>query len=70
MPALHSISTIHRRVDHATADLLIAVEPIGDRPALSDARLLGQRTLNRFQRMELAVQSGVSGCGVRFAAGR
>ncbi len=45
--------------DHATADLLIAVEPIGDQPALSDARLLGQRTLNRFQRMELAVQSGV-----------
>jgi len=45
--------------EHATADLLIAVEPIGDRPALSEARLLGQRTLNRFQRMELAVQSGV-----------
>ena len=45
--------------DHATADLLIAVEPIGDRPAFSDVRLLGQRTLNRFQRMELAVQSGV-----------
>jgi phenylacetate-CoA ligase len=45
---------------HAEADLLIAIEPILDRAALANARLLGQRTLNRFQRMESAARANVA----------
>ena len=42
---------------YASADLIIGADPISDRASLSDARLLGQRTLNRFQRMEIAAQN-------------
>ena len=41
---------------YATADLIIADEPIPDVEALSDVRLLGQRTLNRLQRLQIAVE--------------
>ncbi len=44
---------------YASADLLIAVEPIVDRQIPASARLLGQRTLNRFQRMQIAAENGV-----------
>ncbi|HZP20579.1 MAG TPA: hypothetical protein VFB16_10275 [Bauldia sp.] len=44
--------------DYATADLIIGADPIRDRPSLSDARLLGQRTLNRRERLEVAKAAG------------
>lgn len=44
--------------DYANFDLIIGADPIADRPALSNARVLGQRTLNRYQRMEIAAAAG------------
>lgn len=44
---------------YANADLLIAVEPIADPQIPTTARLLGQRTLNRLQRMEIAADNGI-----------
>lgn len=44
--------------DYAAADLIIAAHPIADRPALSQARLVGQRTMNRFVRMKVAERIG------------
>jgi phenylacetate-CoA ligase len=42
---------------HASADLIIGADPISDRASLSDARILGQRTLNRFERLKIAAQN-------------
>ena len=39
---------------YARAGLIIGFEPFEDRKQLLGARVLGQRTLNRFQRMEIA----------------
>lgn len=38
------------------ADLIISADPLRDRPSLHRARVLGQRTLNRFERMEIAAR--------------
>ncbi len=45
---------------YPAADLIISADPLRDRPALHGARVLGQRTLNRFQRMEIAARNGGS----------
>lgn len=44
--------------DFASADLVIAAHPIADREDFTDLRLFGQRTINRFQRMEIARRAG------------
>lgn len=44
----------------AAADLVIVAHPIADREALSDARLLGQRTLNRYHRLAIADRVGAT----------
>ena len=42
---------------YASADLIIGADPISDRASLSDARILGQRTLNRFERLKIAAEN-------------
>src|ERR1700688_2514272 len=57
---------VNLTIDHAWSDsyasseLIIGADPIPDRPCLSDAKILGQRTLNRYQRMEIAARIGAS----------
>lgn len=45
---------------HASADLIIGAHPISDRSAFSDVRLFGQRTISRFERMDIAAKAGAS----------
>ncbi len=48
----------HWSADYAAADLLIVDEPLMDSDALADCRILGQRTLNRRTRLDVAVRAG------------
>jgi len=41
--------------DYATADLIIGADPLYDSENILDTRILGQRTLNRFTRLEVAL---------------
>lgn len=43
---------------YASADLIIGSHPISARPILLGARIFGQRTVNRFQRMDIAERAG------------
>ena len=45
---------------YPTADLIISADPLRDHASLHQARVLGQRTLNRLQRMEIAARNGGS----------
>src|SRR5216684_5290872 len=40
--------------DYAKADLIIAADPLPDSETILDTRVLGQRTLNRYTRLEVA----------------
>jgi phenylacetate-CoA ligase len=42
--------------DYAKADLLIGADPIPDSEVILDTRILGQRTLNRFTRLQAAAE--------------
>ncbi|MBI3701021.1 MAG: phenylacetate--CoA ligase family protein [Afipia sp.] len=44
----------HWRDEFATANLVVGADPIADRDTLSSTRILGQRTLNRLTRLEVA----------------
>lgn len=52
--------------DFVKADLLIGADPIPDSEVILDARILGQRTLNRFSRLQVA--SDVNGPVARFCS--
>ncbi|MEW6769655.1 MAG: NlpC/P60 family protein [Pseudomonadota bacterium] len=44
------------RKEFASADLVVGADPIADRDELSKTRILGQRTLNRFTRLQVATE--------------
>jgi len=48
---------------YVEADLIIGADPIADRPSLSEARILGQRTLNRRTRLDVAKAAGAPVAG-------